>query len=182
MKDTIENSLNAAQKLSGSFQQDAKKEIDILRQGVNMMVYTIPTTIVTFGVFHALITELVSTPILRRLRVDFPKWPPFRECRFPRSLIWYYLAALIIELFGHVDTNQWLFTVVINVYAILEIVMIIQGFAFIFYFCYVKNIPAAVPIIVVIFSILSGPILLYIIRVLGIIDLGFDLRARLKKR
>ncbi|MFC7395101.1 YybS family protein [Scopulibacillus cellulosilyticus] len=182
IKQMMTKSFDTAQKLSGSFQQDAKKEMDILRQSMNMMTYMVPAVMVITGVFNALITELVSTPILRRLRVDFPKWPPFREWRFPRSLIWYFLAALIIELFGHLEPNQWLFTVVVNVYAILELVVMIQGFAFIFYLCYAKNIHTSVPIIVVIISLLTGPILLYIIRVLGIIDLGFDLRARLKKK
>lgn len=180
-KQTLQQSIDIAGKLSASMGQDSKEQIAQLNQFIKMMPYYVPSLIVMGGVIPALIVELVSTPVLRRLRVGFPKWLPFREWLFPRSLIWYYLAALIIMFTAHIQPGDTLYLIVVNAYLLLEVVMAVQGFAFIFYFAHSKKMPKALPIIVAIFSLLI-PFLLYIISILGIIDLGFNMRSRLKKK
>jgi uncharacterized protein YybS (DUF2232 family) len=59
--------------------------------------------------------------------------------------------------------------------------MIIQGLSLVFYYAHAKRMGKALPIIAVVFAVLI-PVVLYIIRILGIIDLGFDLRSRFKKK
>ncbi|WP_083800962.1 DUF2232 domain-containing protein [Bacillus sp. m3-13] len=59
------------------------------------------------------------------------------------------------------------------------LLMTVQGFSFIFYFCYIKKISKAIPITLVILSFLITP-LVYIIRMIGIIDIGFQLRDRIQ--
>lgn len=66
-----------------------------------------------------------------------------------------------------------------NVTPLLEIAMIVQGAAVMFYFAHVKKISKALPIIIL-FSALVIPIITFFVRILGIIDLGFDLRSRIK--
>jgi len=67
-----------------------------------------------------------------------------------------------------------------NLLMIVGIALMLQGFSFIFYFAHIKRIAKAVPILIVIATILFPGILLYFIRILGIIDIGFRLRGRLK--
>jgi uncharacterized protein YybS (DUF2232 family) len=71
--------------------------------------------------------------------------------------------------------------VALNVVVLLEWVMAIQGFAFIFFYFHQKKKRRIVPILITIFSILIPPVL-YIVRLLGIIDLGFDLRSRIIRK
>jgi len=56
-----------------------------------------------------------------------------------------------------------------------------HGLSFVFYISYVKGYPNDVPIVVIVLLFLL-PFILYIVRILGIIDLGFDLRKRLGEK
>ncbi|TCP20030.1 uncharacterized protein YybS (DUF2232 family) [Scopulibacillus darangshiensis] len=181
VKETINQSMATAEKLSKVMGQEPKAEMAQIQAQLKMLPYFIPYLIVLTGVIQALVVELVSTPILRRLRVGFPTWPPFREWHFPRSLIWYYLAVLIIMLLGNIQPESWLFPVVINIYYLLETVMVVQGLSFIFFFAHAKKMSKAFPIIAVVLTVFV-PYLMYIVRILGIIDLGFDMRERIKKK
>jgi uncharacterized protein YybS (DUF2232 family) len=64
---------------------------------------------------------------------------------------------------------------------ILQFILILQGYTFIFYFCDQKGISKAISITIAIVAFLV-PIFLYIIGILGIIDLGFDLRKGYNKK
>jgi len=157
-----------------------KSELNVYRDQFKQLSTTlIPTVLTVIGVWLALVSEWVATPILRRMGAPYPKWLPLREWRFPRSLIWYYLVVMTILLFSGSEPTHALMTVCLNVYEILEIAMAVQGIAFIFFYCHMKGIGKAVPIVVTVIGVLF-PFTLYLIRILGIIDLGFDLRSRMR--
>jgi uncharacterized protein YybS (DUF2232 family) len=59
--------------------------------------------------------------------------------------------------------------------------MLLQGLSFVAYFTHIKKFPKAFLIIAVILTFLL-PFVLYIVRILGIIDLGFNLRKRLEEK
>ncbi|MFC4619690.1 YybS family protein [Camelliibacillus cellulosilyticus] len=169
-----------AEKVNPILNSATKEELNMYRDTIKMMATLTPLLLTLSGVFYALITQLIGLPIIKRLGVKIPKWLPFREWRLPRSLIWYYLAVLIIMLFGHVAQGTTLFIVCFNIYQLLEFAMILQGITFIFFLCHSRKMNVSIPIIVSILA-LFVPFLLYIVRILGIIDLGFDLRTRLRK-
>ncbi len=181
LQDTLNHSLQLTKTIGKSIGQDPSKQLKQWKALVTLLPSYIPFLIITWSVLHALIVELVSTPVLRRLRVDFPQWPPFRDWRFPKSIIWYYLATLIVMIAANPQQGDWLFPVVLNLYQLLETAMLIQGFSFIFYFAHIKGWGKTLPVLAVVFGVIVQP-LLYIIKILGIIDLGFDLRSRLKKK
>ncbi|MBU7594145.1 YybS family protein [Metabacillus halosaccharovorans] len=168
----ILESFTAEDQISAQFAQ--------LEEGLELMVHLVPTMFVTIGMISAVITHLLAMPILKRLRFDLAPLKPFRDWKLPQSIVWYYLIVSIL-LMVYQDTETFLFTAVINLYFILQFFVLMQGFSFTFYYSYIKGWSKAVPISILIGSFLI-PILLYLIRILGIIDLGFPLRNKLSKK
>lgn len=178
----LEQSIQQSKKILESFtaEEQINAQFAQLEEGLELMVHLVPTIFVTIGMISAVITHLLAMPILKRLRFDLAPLKPFRDWKLPQSIVWYYLIVSILLMVNQ-DTETFYFTAIINLYFILQFFVIMQGFSFIFYYSYVKGWSKAVPISILIGSFLI-PILLYLIRILGIIDLGFPLRGKLSKK
>jgi uncharacterized protein YybS (DUF2232 family) len=100
--------------------------------------------------------------------------------KLPISIIWLYLIVVIASFFN-LDPDGMMFIGVQNALMILEILLAIQGFSFIFFFSHYKKWSKAIPILSIIITLLFPIILLYFVRILGIIDIGLNLRERLKQ-
>jgi uncharacterized protein YybS (DUF2232 family) len=109
------------------------------------------------------------------------QWGNFKDLSLPRSLLWYYLLAMVARILLHPQEGTYLYTALINLVYILEMFMVLQGFSFLFYIFHRKSVSKGLRVIITIVVIVI-PILLYIVRILGIIDLGFDLRKRVEKK
>ena len=144
---------------------------------LEMLQYLVPSILVMTGLMFALLTQLIANGVLRRLHIEVEPWKPFSEWTLPKSLIWYYLAVLILSLIG-LEEGTPLFIVTSNLLLILEYAMIVQGFTVVFAFSRWKGWSRAVPIIVVVGSVLFV-FPLQLVKLLGIIDLGFNLRKRM---
>lgn len=173
--------IKTAEKLMGGLGEQSNRQIEMLYESLEIVPYLLPTMLVVVGVLFALVTLLAVKPILKRLKYKVPKFPPFREWVFPRSLLWYYIISLILIIIGQ-EPGSALYVASINIYYVLELVLIVQGFSFIAYFLYNKGKSKAIFIIILIVSFLVPFIVLYLIRILGIIDLGFDLRKRMREK
>lgn len=151
-------------------------------EGMIKLMKTLAPSLLIGGAFLSVILLMVvNFPLLKRFGVNVPQFPPFRTLKFPRSILWYYLITLIISFVADLEEGTYLYLVVMNAAYILEMLLLIQGLAFIFYYSYLKNWPKAIPIMAAIMTFL-WPIFFSIVRLLGIIDLGFDLRERLAKK
>ncbi|UCZ53233.1 YybS family protein [Bacillus shivajii] len=147
---------------------------------IDQLVYITPTLLIILGVGYAFIVQWLASLFLRRKKYEIELFPPLRTWTFPKAFIWYYLITYIFIIIG-VEEGTAVYTVIANLTPILEIVMIIQGFAFMFFFFHYKKMHVIIPIVLMIFAFVV-PILLHIVRILGIIDLGFDLRKRLNSK
>ena len=178
----LEQSLQQSRNIFESFttEDQISAQFAQFEQGLELMVQLVPTIFVTISMISAVITHLLAMPILKRLRFDLAPLKPFRDWKLPQSIVWYYLIVSIL-LMMNLDTDTFLFTAVINLYFILQFFVLLQGYSFAFYFSYIKGWSKAVPISILIGSFLI-PILLYLIRILGIIDLGFPLRGKISKK
>jgi uncharacterized protein YybS (DUF2232 family) len=133
---------------------------------------------VILSVVFALASIFVTNLIMKRFRVEVPHWEPFRNWSFPKSIIWYYLATILLYM-TNPEQGSALYIVTMNLYIVLEIVLAIQGLAFIYFYFWVKKKGKTIPVLVTI-SLFIIPVGLHVVRILGIIDLGFDLRKRIK--
>lgn len=178
MQDAMRQSLEQAERMLHSLGQEPSDDLAMLEDMIHQMIHLAPLFIVFAGGIYALISQGIAHVILRRLKMDIVPFPPFREWNVPRSLLWYYLIVTI--LFFIVGEEQSALAIVVwNLFPLLEVLMAIQGFTVVFHYCYVKSISKALPIILVIAGFLL-PIVHLFARLLGIIDLGFQLKKRLE--
>jgi uncharacterized protein YybS (DUF2232 family) len=148
---------------------------------VDMIEVLVPSMFVMSSFLIVFLLQLASFPFMKRFGIKVPVWRPYRELNLPKSILWYYLITMIIALVMQPEQGTYWFWVISNLSFILQMLMVLQGIAFVFYFTHIKEYTKAVPIIVIVLMFLL-PFVLYIVRILGIIDLGFDLRKRLGEK
>ncbi|TMW72023.1 YybS family protein [Alteribacter natronophilus] len=179
LQNVLRESMETTEEMMGIFgdQGDALGEAMAVIENLPLLT---PALIIFIGVGLAFTTQWLGSLVIRKMKEEVSTFPPLREWSFPKAFIWYYLLMIIVTLIG-VEAGTAVDTVLQNLRPILETVMIIQGFAFIFYFFHSKKITMALPVMILI-GALVFPFILYLVRILGIIDLGFDLRKRLDSK
>jgi uncharacterized protein YybS (DUF2232 family) len=180
---TIHDSLSMSTKMLKDMgqQQQSAKVLDQFEKGLGLIKTLVPSLFVMASFIIVFCIQLLSLPIIKRFGIKVENWKPFREISLPRSLIWYYLATMLGNLLLHPETGTYLNSVLVNLTYILQLFMVFQGLSFMFYFFYQRGTQKSIPVILSIFTILI-PVFLYIIGILGIIDLGFDVRRRFEKK
>lgn len=156
---------------------------EVMKKQIEMLRYFAPMLFVLSGAVYALVSQLVSTPILKRfgLGAYVPEWLPFRQWLFPKSMIWYYLIVLVIKFLEDFSPGSAWFIMYYNIFMFLSLIMLIQGYAFIFYFAHQKHWHKSIPVLILISSFLLSVLFPFITLVifLGILDIGLDLRNRM---
>lgn len=173
-RDTYEESLEYSAKLTGGEVQIE----DQLKQAFDMMEMTMPANI-TISVFVlAFMWIIVLLPLLNRLKVEVPKFPPFRDMRLPRAILWYYLIVLSINLFIQPEYGSAFYVVMLNLSMILWVLLTVQGISFLHFVIDAFHYPRFLKVLATIVAI---PMYSFIVLV-GIIDLGFNLREWVKAK
>lgn len=161
--------------------QDSEKVLEQFNNGLNLIKTLIPTLFVLSSFFIVFIMQLISFPIIKRFGVKVEKWKSFKEISLPKSLLYYFLLTLLVNMLMNPEEGSFWYMAIINMTYILQFLMILQGYTFIFYYFDKKGFSKAISITIAIVSFLI-PIFLYIVGILGIIDLGFDLRKGFNKK
>jgi len=159
-------------------EQDVELQFDLIEEQMYAFKDLLPSSIALFSILFAFISQWVSYKIINRLDQKQLSFPPFKNFNFPNSLIWIYFFALIFS-FVDLDPTSSLYLIVYNALTVSTVLIAIQGFSFVFFYAEHKKIHKAAPISIVIVSLLLPFIFLFLIRIIGIIDLGFSLKARL---
>ena len=119
----------------------------------------------------------INLPIVKRFKIDVPKWNAFRELKLPKSILWYYLITIILAIIWRPEQGTYGNMALVNLNFILQMLMVLsKDILLCFFFSHEKRWTKAIPILIVIFTFFLFP-LQYIIRILGIMDLGFGLRT-----
>ncbi|KAB2330806.1 YybS family protein [Cytobacillus depressus] len=178
----MKESLNQSRGLIEALGQDSSgKVVEQLEASIQLFETLTPSLFVLIALFGVILIELVSLPIVKRFGVKMASWKPFREIVLPKSILWYYLLTMLASFAINPEEGSYWFTALVNISFILQMLMVFQGISFIFYFTHKKGMSKSVPIIATVLTFFM-PIFLSIVRILGIIDLGFDLRKRLEKK
>ncbi|WP_085993804.1 YybS family protein [Oceanobacillus senegalensis] len=150
---------------------------EMMQQQINYLIDIFPVFLVVSALILAFITQWISYKILNQLEKMDLVFPPFRTLRIPSVFLWIYLVVLILS-FVEPNTGSALYVVIQNVLVMVSILLTIQGFSFIFFYSHHKHLSKAIPILSIILAILL-PFLISLIRIIGIIDIGFKMRDRL---
>lgn len=177
LKDSMEQSKAMVSEINPNL--DVEKQFKAFEEALALIITLLPSCFVMGGIIFALITHHISMPILKRLKFEMPIFY-FKDIKFPTSVIWYFLLVSILMM---IPGNQegFYYTAIVNLYYILMFLLIIQGYSFLFYYANKKGLSKGIPVIILIVSFLI-PIFLYLVRILGIIDLCFPLRDKITKK
>ncbi|MHA7138395.1 YybS family protein [Rossellomorea arthrocnemi] len=159
-------------------QEPDKRLVESLDSSIDLIQTLMPTLFLGIAVVMALLFMLINFPIMKRLGRDVPVFKPFREWKLPKSILWYYLLTLVLSMILKPEKGTYAYTALLNVLYVLQTLMAVQGLSFLYFFAHIKGWSKG---ILVLITIISIP-LLYLVRILGIIDLGFDLRQRLQRK
>ena len=172
-RESYEKSLEYSASITG---QEVPKEQ--MLQMFETLEMTMPSSI-TISVFAlAFIMIAVILPILKRLKVEVPKFAPFRDMRLPRAILWYYLIVLSINLFVQPEFCTALYVVILNLSMILWVLLTLQGISLIHYTIDTFNYPTFLKVLA---TILAIPLYSFVV-LIGIVDLGFNLRDWIKEK
>lgn len=178
----VEESVEMSRQLTEQFGlgEQSEDQIERLEEQLVILKDLIPVSISIIAIILAFLTQWMSYKVINRLENQQLRFPPFRSLRFPAPLIWVYFFAIIFTLLN-TDTSSVIYIGSYNVYILVGFFMMLQGFSFIFFFTHHKKMSNILPITSIILTIILPSITLYIIRILGIIDIGFGLRDRISE-
>lgn len=166
---------------SGLISPDAQ-DLDAIKESISLSLRyastIIPSTLMLFAAAEALCALKLSPRFLSSLPAERRKLlPPLREWGFPKNIYLVFAAGLILELFGGGSSIRAIPMIAANLMMISRAIFIIQGLAAVAYFVDTKHAPQVLKYVIVIASPFVS-ILGDMISMLGICDIGFDLRKR----
>lgn len=157
------------------------KEVNLLIEETEKQMESfrdlLPASIAIIGIILAFISQWLSYKLMNRLDQRKYYFPPFKHFNLPYSVIWLYLIALITSLLTELDSSVGI--VAFNVITLLSVLLIIQGFSFLFFMTDIKNWPKPVPFIILAISFVLPILLMFIIRFIGILDIIIGLKKRM---
>ncbi|KYC86282.1 hypothetical protein B5V89_13920 [Heyndrickxia sporothermodurans] len=185
LKDTIKmvrESMNKSMQIFEAVDKGSSDQLmDQFNTVLNSFTILLPSLLVTASFLIIWILLSINLPIVRRFQIDTPKWNSFGDLQLPRSILWYYLITIILTLILKPEQGSFANTALANLNFVLQLLMLLQGFSFLYFYSYEKKWPKAIPVLIIIFSFLLFP-LQYLVRILGIMDLGFNLRQIIKRK
>lgn len=157
------------------------EEMLTLKEQMMSLLQLIPVAMVVISMVIAIVVQWLSYKWMNRELANSYRFPPFRDFKLPKIVLWIYFIILILGLIGLNDSTDYLATIMVNVSNLAGILLAIQGLSFIFFYNYQKKGSKALPIVTIIILLFFPFLGLYLLRILGIIDVGFDLKKRLAK-
>ncbi|GAB7388515.1 YybS family protein [Bacillaceae bacterium] len=153
------------------------EQIAPMRQMVEMVGEMLPMLLFLASVHIALINHWVARKLLRKLGMEVKGFPAFKNWKWPRVLLIYYLVTIVLLFIPDLQ-NGFVHAILVNVFPVFYLMFIVQGLSFLFFLSDAKNWGRTVPIAAVVGLFLFPP-LPFILSLLGIVDVGFDLRGKI---
>lgn len=158
----------------GTLPEDYTENMNQLLLSMEILM---PTWLV-LGVFMATwVMLLLLLPVLKRLGIEVPAFPPFREMKLPKSVLWYYLIVIVVSVFTEFQPGTMPYMILMNATLMLQFLLFLQGISFYHYYIKQEGWPKWVTVIV---TILAIPLQSFT-SIVGIVDLGFDIRGWVKR-
>lgn len=174
----VEISYKQAGDIMSSVGQLPKDYDERLSQAILLIEAIMPSYFIG-GVFIVTFLYLViNLAILKKLKLDVPNFSKFMDFRLPKAVLWYYLIVSIFTLFVSFEIGTFGYLLFVNAALILRVLLFLQGVSLIHYYFYVQGWPKWSAVLA---TILAIPLQTFTV-ILGVLDLGFNLRAFIKDR
>lgn len=142
-----------------------------------------PSMIIFFSAIDTFATYGAASYIMRMTGWGaLAALPGFGTWRFPRNLFWALAAAVIMDLAGKAFPDERVYMVIsANLMEVLRAIFMVEGLSLCWYYMTYRGIPKAVKVPVSLFGALFSPVS-YILSMVGIFDIWYDLRARIRRK
>jgi uncharacterized protein YybS (DUF2232 family) len=146
---------------------------------VEKITWMLPFFLLVFAAFYVLFTHAITRRLLKKSTSPLPGLPPMREWRLPKSMVWYFIAVLMIGLWITNQSDLYFQMIVYNLLPLFMVLFAAQAVGLLYAFVYYKQWSLFIPYLAIVLSLL--PPVLYIICLLGIMDILMPLRQRFFK-
>lgn len=155
------------------------EDLNLIEHQMLILLDIIPSILTIMAAVMAFVTQWLSYKFLSRWQDRQYRFPAFRLFMLPKQMIWLYFIVMILSWID-LSSQPTIAAIILNLSIIMSIIFALQGLSFVFYYMHKKRQPIFVAILITIFSLIFLPIGLYLLPILGIIDIGFQMRKRLK--
>lgn len=171
-RESYQRSIELSQNLTNQTPIDEQ----MLNRMFDTMEILIPATITISLFFFSFIMISINLPMLKRLGINVPKFHAFKNMRLPRAVLWYYLIVLTINLFISPDSGTALYVICLNFSLVLWLLLTLQGISLVYF---VLDAYGSPPFLKVLAALMAIPLYSFFV-LIGILDLGFDIRSIVK--
>lgn len=178
----IEESLAMTKAMMGTmnFNVEQMEEFSVVEEQMRMFPDLLPASIAVFSILLALGSLWLSFKVISRVEHNRLSFPPFQKFSLPKGIVWIYIVSLFMLLFVS-NTDSTFYIAALNTTMLMIVLVIIQGFSFMFFYANYQKWPRAIPIIVVIVSFLIPFISMIIVQFIGIIDILLDIKGKISQ-
>jgi uncharacterized protein YybS (DUF2232 family) len=176
----IDDSIEYAKQILEQIGNVPADTLQLLEQQMQQVIYLIPAIIGIVGIIFSFITLWFGFKFMNRLYKENFAFPAFRNFRLPSSLIWYYLASIVL-MWIEPEQGNVLNQIAVNLSMLTGLLIVLQGLSFIAFYCHLKNKSNTLLVLAIVLLIFLPVFFIFPLRILGIIDLGFNLRDQMTK-
>lgn len=142
------------------------------------VVKMIPLFMFSFAVYYIILSHAIARLVQRRSNEPLPGLPPLRSWKLPKSMVWYFLIAVVLDYVINTNADTTIAMIVVNLFPLLTVAFAVQAVSFCAYIAHVKKWGRALPIAAVVLMVIVTPAL-YLFSLLGLLDVVFPLRERI---
>ncbi|MDR0615484.1 MAG: YybS family protein [Synergistaceae bacterium] len=156
---------------------------DNIAKNVRNVIMLIPFSLITFSSLEVFFSYVLSSKIHRSRSGDaFFTLPPFARWSFPRNVVVALAVGLVCEFAARGRPGAYfLAQVSANLGMITWTLFAIQGLSVAYYFMEMHGFPKIIRVAIIVLTPIVQ-LLGSIFSIVGIIDIGFDLRKRARRR
>lgn len=159
--------------------RDALQQFDtqrMLKEGweskyANAIVTALPMILLMSAAMFAIITHAIARRALRTVDIHVEGMPQAHTWQLPRSIVTYYLIAVISSFFMTEESSGFWDLAITNLLPILQMLFIVQAVGFVFFLAHEKKWSKIAPLLLCIPLILYPPLF-----IIGLLDMAFPLR------
>jgi uncharacterized protein YybS (DUF2232 family) len=146
---------------------------------IEKITWILPFLLLVFAAFYVMLTHAVTRRLLKKSATPLPGLPPMHEWKLPKSMVWYFLAVLAIGLFLTDKSDLYFQMIVYNLLPLFMVLFVTQAVGLMYAFVYYKKWSQFIPYLSIVLCLL--PPVLYLVCLLGIMDILMPLRQRFFK-
>lgn len=174
----VEISYKQAGDIMSSVGQLPKDYDERFSQAILLIEAAMPFSFIVSVFIITFLYLVINLAILKKLKLDVPNFSKFMDFRLPKAVLWYYLIVSIFTLFVSFEIGTFGYLLFVNAILILRVLLFLQGVSLIHYYFYVQGWPKWSAVLA---TILAIPLQTFTV-ILGVLDLGFNLRVFIKDR